>query len=315
MAYRAIASLLSLSAVASAWESPSYAGYGRVWQDTFSGSAGASPNGNNWNIIQGDIGVNNELQVYTSASRNVQVSGGNTLQLTPWRDSSQPKGWTSGRVESKYVFTPQAGKITRVEAQVMFGEDSTGNKQGIWPAYWMLGNSLRNGGSWPACGEIDILETVNGILTGHGTVHCDVYPGGICNEGNGIGAGVGIPDQNWHTWRVEIDRRSSNWADQSINWYMDGARFHQVTGARIGNSGVWAALAQSPLYFIANVAVGGDWVCFPNLEFSMTCATNYSRSPETLMETLTMVGGFAWSLATLPTMFLLRKIVSWLWSI
>lgn len=261
MARLVVTSLLALSSIVGAWEAPSYSGYRKVWQDTFGGSSGSSPNGNNWNIQEGDLGVNNELQVYTRSSRNLQVSGGDTLQIVPWRDSSKPKGWTSGRIESKYTFTPENGKITRVEAAIMFGESPTGNKQGIWPAYWMLGAAIRNGVDWPRCGEIDILETVNGILTGHGTVHCDVYPGGICNEGLGIGNSIGMPNQGWHTWRVEIDRRSSNFRDQSINWYMDGQRFHQVTGARIGNSEVWASLAQRPLFFIFNVAVGGDWVC------------------------------------------------------
>lgn len=260
MALLAITSFLSLSAVASAWNAPQYSGFNRVWQETFGGSAGKLPNENNWKIIEGDLGVNNELQVYTRNSRNIQVSGGDTLQLVPWRDSSQAKGWTSGRMESKYTFTPQDGKLTRAEAAVMFGDSPTGSKQGIWPAFWMMGDILRNGGSWPSCGEVDIMETVNGVLTGYGTVHCNVYPGGICNEGTGIGGNIGIPDQGWHTWRVEIDRRSSNFQDQSINWYMDGVRFHQVTGARIGNAEVWASLAQRPLFFLLNVAVGGTWV-------------------------------------------------------
>lgn len=249
---------LSLAAAASAVEAPNYNGFTRLWQETFSGSAGSAPNGNNWETRQGDLGVNNELQIYTTSSQNLQLSGGSTLQIVPRRDGSAAKGWTSGRIESRYVFTPGQGEITRAEAQIRFGDGSS--KQGIWPAFWQLGESIRHGVDWPACGEIDILETVNGILTGHGTVHCDRYPGGACNEPNGIGNSVGIPDQSWHTWRVDYDRRSGNFRDQSITWSIDGRQFHQVTGDRIGNEGVWAALAQSPVFFILNVAVGGDWV-------------------------------------------------------
>lgn len=237
-----VAGLLAIAGCANAWGSPWYDGFNRLWEETFPGASGQLPNEGNWNILQGDLGVNNELQVYQRNSRNVQVSGGDTLQLVPWRDGAQPKGWTSGRIESKYTFTPQAGRLTRVEAQLRFGESATGNKQGIWPAWWMLGDGIRNGVPWPACGEIDILETVNGILTGHSTIHCDVYPGGICNEGQGIGASTGIPDMGWHTWRAEIDRRPGNWVDQSITFYRDGARHHTVTGARIGNANVCNAL-------------------------------------------------------------------------
>lgn len=294
-----IASLLSLSAIVGAWEAPQYSGFGRVWQETFGGSAGNLPNEGTWSILTGDLGVNAELQVYTRDSRNIQVSGGDTLQLVPWRDASQSKGWTSGRIESNYIFTPENGKVTRAEAAIMFGESPTGNKAGIWPAFWSMGDAIRNGVQWPACGELDIMETVNGILTGHGTVHCDVYPGGICNEGNGIGSSVGIPDQGWHTWRLEIDRRSSNFQDQSLNWYMDGVHFHQVTGARIGNANVWAALAHSPLFFLLNVAVGGTWVSLPLKKEGLL--TNELRSQDTLMETPTMDMAPAWRSVTSPT--------------
>ncbi|KAH7253675.1 concanavalin A-like lectin/glucanase domain-containing protein [Fusarium redolens] len=256
--------LLSLSATALAWDAPGYSGFTRVWQDPFSGAAGTLPDTSRWNIIQGYLNVNAELEVYTSSSRNVQRSGGDTLQLVPWRDASALKGWTSGRVESKYVFTPQPGKVTRAEANLRFGSCSINNKQGIWPAFWMLGNILRNGGSWPSCGELDVMETVNGQLTGYGTAHCDVYPGGICNEGTGIGGTVGIPNQDWHTWRIEFNRAKSSWRDETITWFLDGQQFHQISGARINNEGVWNTLCHSPMYFILNVAVGGTWPGYPN---------------------------------------------------
>ncbi|KAM3463483.1 hypothetical protein MY5147_009666 [Beauveria neobassiana] len=256
-----ISSLLSLAAVTSAWDAPNYGGFYRIWQDNFGGNAGQLPNEGNWNIISGNLGVNNELQVYQRDSRNIQVSGGNTLQVVPFRNGN---GWTSGRIESKYTFTPKGGQVTRVEAAIRFGGNSINNKQGIWPAWWMLGDSIRHGVQWPGCGELDILETVNGQLVGHGTMHCDTFPGGICNEGNGIGASVGFPNQDWHTWRLEIDLRNGNWVDQSIVWYLDGREFHRITGSRINNYNVWRSVAQSPLYFILNVAVGGNWPGYPN---------------------------------------------------
>jgi len=259
---QSLTTLLSLSATTLAWDAPGYSGFNRIWQDPFSGASGTLPDTSRWNIIDGYLNVNAELEVYTSSTRNVQRSGGDTLQLVPWRDASALKGWTSGRVESKYVFTPQAGKVTRAEAQIRFGTCAVNNKAGIWPAFWMLGDILRRGGSWPSCGELDIMETVNGQLTGHGTVHCDVYPGGICNEGTGIGNTIGIPDQSWHNWRIEINRAKGSWRDETITWFMDGRQYHQITGARINNERVWNTLAHSPLYFILNVAVGGTWVSY-----------------------------------------------------
>lgn len=252
--------LATLLPLATAWDGPQYSGYSRLWQSTFPSAAGTLPSGNDWNIVTGDLGVNAELQTYTSSTSNVQCSGGGTLQLVPWRDGSRPGGWTSGRIESRYVFTPAPGRVTMGEAQIRFGSAATWQKQGIWPAFWMLGDSIRHGQGWPACGELDIMETVNGQLTGHGTVHCDVYPGGICNEGTGIGGTIGIPNQDWHTWRIMLDRTAGNWQAETITWFMDGQQFHQISGSRIGNENVWNSLCHSPLYFILNVAVGGQWV-------------------------------------------------------
>lgn len=249
----------SIASLTAGWAPPAYSGYTNIWTDEFTYAAGVSPNPANWNIITGYLGVNAEWEEYTASSANVQCSGGQTLQLVPWRNPSTQYGWTSGRVESKYTFTPTAGKVTRAEAEIRFGTNAISTKQGIWPAFWMLGQSLRQGGSWPACGELDAMETVNGVLTGYGTAHCGTYPGGICNEGTGISSHIAIPDQSWHVWRVEWDRTSNNWATETIKWSLDGVVFQTLTGSQLTQD-IWTALCHSPLYFILNVAVGGTWV-------------------------------------------------------
>jgi beta-glucanase (GH16 family) len=163
--------LPALGTAVLAWAPPSYSGYSLVWSDSFPGPSASLPNQNNWNIINANLGVNNELETYVANPRQVQTSGGNTLQIVPWHDGSS---WTSGRIESKYTFTPQPGRKTMVEAEIRFGGNAINTKQGMWPAFWLLGDALRSGAaSWPACGELDILETVDGQLTGYGTVHCD----------------------------------------------------------------------------------------------------------------------------------------------
>ncbi|KAK4652369.1 hypothetical protein QC762_610540 [Podospora pseudocomata] len=251
-----------LPLLASAYQPPSYAGYSLLWADTFSGSSATLPSSSNWDIINRNIGVNNELQTYRADPRQIQLSGGQTLQIVPWRDSQLQ--WTSGRIESRYTFTPGAGRRTLVEAEIRFGGNDISQKQGIWPAFWLLGQSIRTGTGWPACGEVDIMETVNGLLTGYGTIHCHVYPGGACNEPTGRGGAINIPNQGWQKWRVIFDRTSSDWRSEHITWYMNGQQFHQVRGDQINDAGVWASLAQKPLFFILNVAVGGDWPGYPN---------------------------------------------------
>lgn len=46
---------------------------------------------------------------------------------------------------------------------------------GIWPAAWMLGESIASVG-WPACGEIDVMEMVGGDKDQQdSTYHCMLY--------------------------------------------------------------------------------------------------------------------------------------------
>lgn len=187
--------VLALAALTAGWSPPTYSGFNYIWGDGFPSAAGVAPSSSNWNIITGYLGVNSEWEEYTSSSANLQCSGGQTLQIVPWKNSATTYGWTSGRIESKYTFTPTAGKLTRAEADIRFGTNDPSTKQGLWPAFWMLGDSLRHGAGWPACGELDVMETVDGVLAGYGTAHCGTYPGGTCNEGSGIGSRIAIPDR------------------------------------------------------------------------------------------------------------------------
>ncbi|KAI6778175.1 uncharacterized protein J7T54_002710 [Emericellopsis cladophorae] len=259
-----LAALLPLVTVVVAWQSPQYNGYTRRWQATFIGQADALPNSNNWNVINSAQVYNNELQRYTNKKANIRFNGNGALQLIPRRDATAPGGWTSGRIESKYTLTPTAGKITRVESSLRIAGNPQKNKQGLWPAFWMLGASYRQGVKWPECGEIDIMENINGQSIGYGVVHCDKGPGGACNEPIGLASTTALPDNQFHVWRVEIDRTNSDFKKQTITWYMDDVQFHRVTGEQVNNSGVWATLAQKPLYIILNVAMGGDWAGSPN---------------------------------------------------
>ena len=104
------------------------------------------------------------------------------------------------------------------------------------------------------------MEQIDGNGVGHGTAHCDVYPGGICNEGTGLGAAVNIPGNGFQTWRLQWDRTPADWTKETITWSMSGNQYHTLTGAQIGNQAVWKTLCNDPMFFILNVAVGGGWV-------------------------------------------------------
>ncbi|KAK3316985.1 concanavalin A-like lectin/glucanase domain-containing protein [Apodospora peruviana] len=261
MRVQTVALLSLLSSLVSGGAIPGKSGFRTIWSDGFQGGSGSLPDGKNWQLITG-VHTNNEVQDYTTSNRNVQISGGGSIQFVPIKT---PQGWTSGRIESKYTFTPQPGKVTIVEGKIRFGDNPRDQKQGIWPAFWLLGDSIHQGTPWPRCGELDIMETINGNPTGYGTVHCGNNPGGPCNEPIGRPATVGLPDNGWHTWSIKIDRTNSgNFRNENIQWSLDGRVYSTLTGADIGEEGVWGTLAHSPLFIILNVAVGGDWPGAPN---------------------------------------------------
>lgn len=114
---------------------------------------------------------------------------------------------------------------------------------------------MRHGTSWPACGEIDTFENINGGALGYGTLHC----GSHCNDPSGLSAGIAFNYGDFHTWAHAIDLRNSDWTQQSITYYMDGQAYHLIKGSDVGDETAWKAAAQSPMYMILNVAVGGAW--------------------------------------------------------
>ncbi|KAL2162557.1 hypothetical protein VTH06DRAFT_7471 [Thermothelomyces fergusii] len=264
---RAALVLLALcSSLACATPAPRYPGFKLLWSDSFPGAAGATPNQKKWNIIT-DVQTNDEVQDYSRSNRNLQISGGGTVQLVPFKSA---KGtWTSARIESRRAFTPARDRLTTFEAAIRFGDTPAARKQGIWPAFWLLGDAVHHGTPWPRCGELDIMETVNGLPAAYGTAHCGAGElGGPCHEPLGRGAAVPLPDYGWHTWALQIDRTNATaagrWEDETIRWLVDGAVFHQIRGADIGDQAVWATLAHSPMFIILNVAVGGNWPGEPN---------------------------------------------------
>ncbi|KAI5456034.1 concanavalin A-like lectin/glucanase domain-containing protein [Mariannaea sp. PMI_226] len=243
---------------------PSYSGFNLVWSDRFDGRADSRPSDDSWVIITGDHNFNNEWQTYTRNSRNLRMSGKGTLQLIPQADRFTSGGWTSARIESKHLVKPIYGRITRVQASLRLAGNPKDRKQGIWPAFWLLGDTYRHGVLWPASGEIDIMENLNGQSTVYGVAHCDRAPGGTCNEFTGLAGTTYLPDHRFHSFRVDFDRRSRNWRRHSVTWYRDGQEFNRITGAQVGNPRVWKTLCQNSMYIILNVAVGGNLPGGPN---------------------------------------------------
>jgi len=241
----------------------SYEGYSMVWSDEFDGS---TLNSSNWTHEIGD-GCNNnlcgwgnnELEYYRS--ENTTIADG-LLTITAKQESFGGRNYTSSRIKTqgKKFFT--YGRIN-VRAKLPKG-------QGIWPAAWMLGESITTV-SWPASGEIDIMEMVGGTInrekTTHGTIHYSnaggsrEYTGGSTTVANGLLADA------FHVYSID-------WDSTSIKWSLDGVQFHseQITSSD-------RTEFHENFFFLLNVAVGGDWPGAPNAEtqFPQQMQVDYVR--------------------------------------
>jgi len=220
-----------------------------VFADEFNGSAGTAPDSSKWRYDIGGGGWgNNEREYYTNRTDNASLDGAGNLVITARRNNPGNYScwygtcqYTSARLLTAQTFTQTYG---RFEARMKLPRG-----QGIWPAFWMLGNDIGNVG-WPQSGEIDIMENIGREpSTVHGTIHGPGYSGGA-----GVGAGYTLPGgqqfpDGFHTFTVD-------WAPGSITWYVDGVQFSRKTPADIGGN-QW--VFDHPFFMIMNLAVGGFW--------------------------------------------------------
>ncbi|GAA3636655.1 glycoside hydrolase family 16 protein [Kineosporia mesophila] len=274
MSFRRISALLATACVAvllgsapatAAVPAPP-AGFTTVWSDDFNGTANTLPSSGNWIFDLGHSypgGAGNwgtgEIEEMTNRTQNVSLDGNGNLRITPLRDASG--NWTSARIETQRTdFAAPAGGVVRFESRIQLPNVTGAAAQGIWPAFWSLGDAFRgNYTNWPGVGEIDVMENVNGVNTGYGTLHCGVAPGGPCNEYNGLGgskSGFSPTLQGgFHTYAVELDRSTS---PEQLRWYIDGQQFHSVSASQM-DATTWNNATHHGFFLILNVAVGGSW--------------------------------------------------------
>ncbi|KOU61837.1 1,3-beta-glucanase [Streptomyces sp. MMG1533] len=219
-----------------------------TFSDTFDGPAGAAVDSSKWQVETGDNVNNHERQYYTPGNRNAALDGQGHLVITARKENpANYQCWygtcqyTSARLNTAGKFTAQYG---HVEARLKVPRG-----QGMWPAFWMLGNDLGQVG-WPDSGEIDVMENVGyEPSTVHGTIHGPGYSGS-----GGIGAAYSLPGGQafadaFHTFAVD-------WAPDSITWSVDGQVYQRRTPADLGGRS-W--VFDKPFFLILNLAVGGYW--------------------------------------------------------
>jgi beta-glucanase (GH16 family) len=150
----------------------------------------------------------------------------------------------------------------RVEARIQIPRG-----QGIWPAFWMLGNDISSAG-WPQSGEIDIMENIGKEPKNiYGTIHGPGYSGASGVGGFYTGATDFADD--FHVYAVD-------WDPDVIRWYVDGNLYNTLSRDDVhGNEWVF----DHDFFIILNVAVGGYWPGYPDdtTVFPQTMLVDYVR--------------------------------------
>ena len=232
---------------------PPTTGFTLVWSDEFSGADGSSPDSSKWTYDMGGKGWgNNELECYTNRTQNAQIQGGN-LVITALKENftcsdGVASNYTSARLKTQSLFSQSYG---RFEARIKIPVG-----QGMWPAFWMLGNNITSV-SWPACGEIDIMENIG---KEPGTVHGSLHSSSTVARTSDATAAFSLPaGQNFaddfHLYAVE-------WEPGTVRFYVDSNLYATFTQSQWPAGGAW--IFDHPFFIILNVAVGGDWPGSPD---------------------------------------------------
>ena len=230
-----------------------------VWSDEFdTGVSDPQPSPMTWTYDTGNSGFgNNEQENYcawgsntapcSSASPNAYMGTDGSLHIVAQKPVAGV--YTSARMKSQGQFSFMYG---RIEARIKIPES-----QGMWPAFWLLGNNIATI-NWPACGELDVMEHIDGsnppfgvggTPPGYDWAQASVH-------GTGLNGGTpyhpaGFSAAAWHIYGMI-------WSQGKVQFYIDDPANPYETFAATNTSGTWP-FDQGPQFILLNLAVGGNW--------------------------------------------------------
>ena len=224
------------AAAQSAYDAPD--GYSLVWQDEF--DKGTELNADDWtHEVKNSGWVNNELQNYvnhkTPDGQLVTEVRGGKLRITCLKENGKIY---SGRV---YAKVKEGWTYGYIEASIKLPKG-----KGTWPAFWMMPVNFR---SWPADGEIDIMEEVGYhpdyvSSSLHANAHVHTNNTQVTHEMKCDGA-----EGEFHTYAML-------WTAKNITTYVDGKVQLSYDNKGKGRDD-WPY--DDPFYVIFNLAWGGTW--------------------------------------------------------
>lgn len=237
---------------------PQIEGYNLLWNDEFDGEA---LDETKWRYDPHQPGwTNHELQEYTTSTDNVFLRDGKLVLKAIKTEKDGKPYYTSGKINGMKKSDFMYGKVV-VSAKVPEG-------QGLWPAIWMMPTLESLYGSWPKCGEIDIMESLgNDTSTSYSTIHYGEPHGE--QQGTIIKTGADSFSSKFHEYSVE-------WEPGEMRFYTDGELVLTCNDWFTGSEGAdevpYPAPFDQDFYIQLNLAVGGDWPGNPD------ASTDFSKA-------------------------------------
>lgn len=226
-----------------------------VWSDEF--NTPGLPDSSKWSYdVGGDGWGNNELQYYTNRRTENSRIEDSALIIELRKENFSGKNYTSARLVSNNKGDWLYGRV-EVRAKLPSG-------LGTWPAIWMLSTD-KEYGSWPASGEIDIMEHVGfdpGVI--HATVHTDSLNH---IKGTQVGKSTNVNDfsTSFHIYTLE-------WFADHIDVYVDNLKYFTFENKSKGFR-TWPF--DKRFHLILNTAFGGNWGGAQGIDSSLNTASFY----------------------------------------
>ncbi len=221
-----------------------------VWQDEF--NVDGMPDNTKWGYEEGMV-RNNEPQYYTVGRyQNAHVANGNlfiTAIKEPFVNRFYQRGSAAWNTKDSLAGYTSASLITKNKQKFRYGRMEVLAKMpkgaGTWPAIWLLGNNIDTV-SWPACGEIDMVEYLGKDPgSAYSTIH---FNNGSGNYANLSGAKYNIqpfPYDGYHLYALE-------WYADRIDFFYDSTKYYSADLSLTGN----AATFNKDFYLLMNFALG-----------------------------------------------------------
>lgn len=218
-----------------------------VFEDEFTGTSLGSYNWNRIDYVNWQV---SDWRKYQSQEEDLLEMNGDSVTLwgrygnyiTQSNQTAAQNTYACAGIYTLETFSFQYGKV---EVRAKF--DSV---QGCWPAIWLM---PKNGGTWPATGEIDIMEHLNYEGSIYQTLHYSNSSGSKTSSSihPDFASYSDIDKTGWHTYGME-------WTESGITFYLDGKETATFSKSLSTN---WPFDdAGNEFYLIIDQQIGGSWV-------------------------------------------------------